>query len=148
MSEAGAKPQRRRPTLDDVLHTLRVHLPELREHYGVRTLGVFGSYVRGEQRPWSDLDLLGEFDACPLTIIQVEEGDVTCRTCGGVMESRVTDLPFKVGDSSIVIVKGLPVMQCLYCHEYVLTDVVMVDVERILAAVDESAELKVVRYAA
>ena len=71
MSEARAKPQRRRPTLDDVLRTLRVHLPELREHYGVRTLGVFGSYVRGEQRPRSDLDLLVEFDTRPLTLIQV-----------------------------------------------------------------------------
>jgi predicted nucleotidyltransferase len=48
-----------------VLRTLRVHLPELREHYGVRTLGVFGSYVRGEQRPRSDLDLLVEFDQAP-----------------------------------------------------------------------------------
>jgi uncharacterized protein len=65
MSEARAKPQRQRPTLDDVLRTLRVHLPELREHYGVRTLGVFGSYVRGEQRPRSDLDLLVEFDQAP-----------------------------------------------------------------------------------
>jgi YgiT-type zinc finger domain-containing protein len=64
------------------------------------------------------------------------------------MGNRVTDLPFKVGDSSIVIVKGLPVMQCPYCHEYVLADVVMLDVEQILAAVDGSAELKVVRYAA
>ena len=71
MSEARARPQRQRPTLDDVLRTLRVHLPELREHYGVRTLGVFGSYVRGEQRPRSDLDLLVEFDARPLTLIQV-----------------------------------------------------------------------------
>jgi len=71
MSEARAKPQRRRPTLDDVLRTLRVHLPELREQYGVRTLGVFGSYVRGEQRPRSDLDLLVAFDARPLTLIHV-----------------------------------------------------------------------------
>jgi uncharacterized protein len=65
VSEARAKPQRQRPTLDDVLRTLRVHLPELREHYGVRTLGVFGSYVRGEQRQRSDLDLLVEFEQAP-----------------------------------------------------------------------------------
>jgi hypothetical protein len=71
MREARVEPQRQRPTLDDVLRTLRVHLPKLREHYGVRTLGVFGSYVRGEQRPRSDLDLLVEFDARPLTLIQV-----------------------------------------------------------------------------
>jgi predicted nucleotidyltransferase len=71
MREARAKPQRQRPTLDDVLRTLRLHLPELRERHGVRTLGVFGSYARGEQRPRSDLDLLVEFDARPLTLIQV-----------------------------------------------------------------------------
>jgi uncharacterized protein len=71
MREARAKRQRQRPTLDDVLRTLRAHLPALREDYGVRTLGVFGSYVRGEQRPRSDLDPLVEFDARPLTLIQV-----------------------------------------------------------------------------
>jgi predicted nucleotidyltransferase len=65
MSKARANPQPQRPTLDDILFTLRVHLPELREQYGVRTLGVFGSYVRGEQRPRSDLDLLVEFDQAP-----------------------------------------------------------------------------------
>jgi predicted nucleotidyltransferase len=71
MSEARAKPQRQRPTPDDILRTLRVRLPELQERYGVRTLGMFGSYVRGEQRPQSDVDLLVEFDERPLTLIQV-----------------------------------------------------------------------------
>jgi uncharacterized protein len=71
MSEANAKSQRQRPTLDDVLRTLRVHLPELRERYGVLTLGVFGSYVRREQKPRSDLDLLVEFDQRRLTFIQI-----------------------------------------------------------------------------
>jgi hypothetical protein len=28
----------------------------------VRIVGIFGSYVRGEQRAKSDIDLLGEFD--------------------------------------------------------------------------------------
>jgi predicted nucleotidyltransferase len=71
MREAKARPQRQRPTLEEILFNLRAHLPELREQYGVRTLGIFGSYVRGEQRPHSDLDLLVEFDARPLTLIQV-----------------------------------------------------------------------------
>ena len=38
-----------------------------------------------------------------------------CRVCGGQLESRITDLPFKVGDSSIVILRSLPVLQCRQC---------------------------------
>ncbi|HXF51550.1 MAG TPA: nucleotidyltransferase family protein [Dehalococcoidia bacterium] len=53
------------PTLDEILETLRRHLPELRERYAVKSLGVFGSYVRGEQRKRSDLDVLVEFYEAP-----------------------------------------------------------------------------------
>ena len=43
-------------------------LPDLRARYGVRSLGIFGSYVRGEQGAGSDLDLLVEFDDRPLSL--------------------------------------------------------------------------------
>jgi len=71
-----------------------------------------------------------------------------CRICGGAMEERVTDLPFKIGDTSIVIVRSLPVFQCRQCGETELESVAMSQVDRLLAAVDRSAELEVVRYAA
>ncbi len=51
-----------------LLKQLRSLLPDLRARYGVRSLGIFGSYVRGEQGPHSDLDLLVEFDDCPLSL--------------------------------------------------------------------------------
>jgi predicted nucleotidyltransferase len=51
-----------------LLRQLRSLLPDLRARYGVRSLGVFGSYVRGEQGPHSDLDLLVEFDDRPLSL--------------------------------------------------------------------------------
>lgn len=35
---------------------------ELSNRYGVREIGVFGSYVRGEQTELSDLDVLVELD--------------------------------------------------------------------------------------
>lgn len=73
---------------------------------------------------------------------------MTCRTCGGAMADRVTDLPFKVSDSSIVIVKSLPVIQCTRCHEYVLADPVMNRIEKLLGSADKAAELEVIRYAA
>ena len=44
---------------------LQAHLPELRERFGVRGLWLFGSYLRGEQRKRSDLDVLVEFDRVP-----------------------------------------------------------------------------------
>lgn len=53
------------PTLADIEATLQAHLPDLRERYGVATLGVFGSYARGEQTGTSDLDLLVTFTQTP-----------------------------------------------------------------------------------
>ena len=46
-----------------------------------------------------------------------------CRICGGLLESRVTDLPFKIGDSSIVILRSLPVLQCRQCGDTELEQV-------------------------
>ncbi len=51
--------------LDKIQQTLRYHLPELRKRYAIRSLGIFGSYVRGEQRKRSDLDILVEFEIAP-----------------------------------------------------------------------------------
>jgi predicted nucleotidyltransferase len=59
------KASRKQPSLEEIRQVLRAHLPELRERYGVRSLGIFGSYVRGEQRRRSDLDVLVEFDRAP-----------------------------------------------------------------------------------
>jgi YgiT-type zinc finger domain-containing protein len=71
-----------------------------------------------------------------------------CRVCSGTMEERTTELPFKIGDTSIVIVRALPVLQCRQCGEVELENSAMARVDRLLAGVDRSAELEVVRYAA
>jgi predicted nucleotidyltransferase len=49
-------------TVDMIRARLRAMLPELRQRYPIASLGLFGSWVRGEQRPDSDLDVLVEFD--------------------------------------------------------------------------------------
>jgi len=71
-----------------------------------------------------------------------------CHVCGTTMEQIVTDLPFKTSDSTIVIIKGLPVVQCARCPEYLLEDGVMARIDKILEKIDTSAELEIVRYAA
>ena len=55
-------PERR---LDEYLSKLRQHRPELEARFGVRSLGVFGSHVRNEDRQGSDLDVLVSFEKTP-----------------------------------------------------------------------------------
>jgi hypothetical protein len=53
-----------------------------------------------------------------------------------------------MGDFSIVILKSLPVLQCRQCGETELEQTIMSRVDQLLAAVDASAELEIIRYAA
>ena len=71
-----------------------------------------------------------------------------CHICGGEFDRTVTDLPFRTGGTTIVIVKGVPALECENCSEFSLPDDVMARVDQLLARVDEAAELEVVRYAA
>lgn len=48
-------------TKQDILNALHQNQSRLRA-LGVSRIGLFGSFVRGEQRPESDIDLLVEFE--------------------------------------------------------------------------------------
>ncbi len=54
-------------TLDEYKHILEEQKSYLADKYGVKIIGIFGSYVRGEQRPDSDLDILIDLER-PLKI--------------------------------------------------------------------------------
>jgi predicted nucleotidyltransferase len=62
------------PELPHILSKLRQLVPLLSAQYNVQTLGVFGSYVRQEQRDDSDLDILVTFSEIPslLKFIELE----------------------------------------------------------------------------
>ena len=66
--------------LNSITVTLRQHLSSLAERYGVKSLGVFGSYIHRQQRPESDIDLLVGFDE-PLGLLKFIE-----------LENYLTDL--------------------------------------------------------
>ncbi|MDO9326646.1 MAG: nucleotidyltransferase family protein [Methanoregula sp.] len=59
---SSSSPSQNMRSFDEIRQDLRSYLPELRERYGVTYLGIFGSYVRGEQKKTSDVDILVEFD--------------------------------------------------------------------------------------
>jgi predicted nucleotidyltransferase len=58
----------------DLRDILRRQLPLLARRYHVASLGLFGSYVRHENRPDSDLDVLVTFTETPslLRLIELE----------------------------------------------------------------------------
>lgn len=49
-------------TLEEINSILAGKMPELRAHYGVSELGIFGSCARSEQTASSDVDLLVSFE--------------------------------------------------------------------------------------
>jgi predicted nucleotidyltransferase len=49
------------PETEHYREQLRAMLPELADRFGVAELGLFGSRVRGDHRPDSDLDVLVTF---------------------------------------------------------------------------------------
>ena len=48
-------------TVESILGALAEHREQIRS-FGVRRIGVFGSFVRGEEREESDIDILIEFE--------------------------------------------------------------------------------------
>ncbi|MDI6719447.1 MAG: nucleotidyltransferase family protein [Methanomicrobiales archaeon] len=49
-------------TLPEIMKIIRDHEDTLRRRYKVKRIGLFGSYVRGETHPGSDVDVIVEFD--------------------------------------------------------------------------------------
>ena len=48
--------------LEEIREILARHREELKERFRVKEIGIFGSYVRGEEKEGSDLDVLVEFE--------------------------------------------------------------------------------------
>lgn len=57
-------------SLDEIKNILDKHREELKGKYKITEIGVFGSYVRGEQRNRSDVDLLAQFGE-PISLLEL-----------------------------------------------------------------------------
>ena len=56
-------------TIQEIKAILNESLPSIRQEFGVATIELFGSYVRGEQTEESDIDILITFDK-PIGLIR------------------------------------------------------------------------------
>jgi predicted nucleotidyltransferase len=77
----------------DYANLIKKHLPELSKQFSVKSLGIFGSYVHGQQREDSDLDVLVTFDEVPslFKFIDLEDrlGELTGVQIDLVMEDSL-----------------------------------------------------------
>ena len=48
--------------LEEIKELIKKNKDKLREQYGLKEIGIFGSYVRGEQGEESDIDILIELE--------------------------------------------------------------------------------------
>ena len=62
-------------TLDEIREIIKGHREVLAQKYGVEVVGAFGSYVRGEERADSDLDLLAEY-LRPISLLEVVGAEI------------------------------------------------------------------------
>ena len=103
-------------TIEQIKKTLIERKEELKRDYQVKDIGIFGSYVRGEQKKKSDVDILVEFDeSSKLSLLDfiglenyltdilgvkvdlVEKGTLKPRIGKHVLEGEVTDMIGEVG---------------------------------------------------
>jgi len=52
-----------------IINKIRENLPIIRDKYKVKTIGLFGSYIRCEQKKRSDVDILVEFKE-PISLLE------------------------------------------------------------------------------
>ncbi len=73
-------------TKKEILKILKEEFPHLKEKFNVKTIGLFGSYARGEQLETSDIDLLVEFEK-PIDFFKlVELEDYLSKMLGAKVE--------------------------------------------------------------
>ena len=56
---------------NDILEIIARHRAQLAAEFGIRSLALFGSVVRDEATPASDVDLLVEFDGRPVGLFHL-----------------------------------------------------------------------------
>lgn len=59
-------------TFEESRNVIKQHKHELEQKFKVKEIGIFGSYVRGEQKKRSDMDILVEFKE-PIGLFQFIE---------------------------------------------------------------------------
>lgn len=94
--------------LEDIRKRLQEHLAVLGEKFEVESMGIFGSYVRREQRSDSDLDVLVTFKK-PIDFFRFIELEDTLSGLLGVQVDLVTKNALKPRLGRRILAEVVPV---------------------------------------
>ena len=78
------------PKAAEFARILQEHKPELEREYGVASLALFGSYVRGEEREDSDLDVLVDLNRPMGLLAFIALGDYLSQLVGKRVDLTTT----------------------------------------------------------
>jgi len=94
-----------------VIEIIRRELPYLMEHFGVKRIGLFGSFARGNPRRGSDVDILVEFER-PIGLKFMEFADyleqvlgrkVDILTPAGIQSIRIKRIAQEIKESMVYV---------------------------------------------
>lgn len=96
---------------DQVIATLRNHRDYLATEFGVRRIGLFGSFASDQAGPSSDIDLVVDFEKPVgfqfLELVDYLEGifdrDVEVLTPAGIENIRLKDVADRIAESIIYV---------------------------------------------
>ncbi len=98
-------------TREDVTRILREHYPYLASEYGVKRLGLFGSYAQGVHTETSDVDIVAEFER-PIGFRFVEFAEyleailgrrVDVLTPAGIQGIRIREIAESIEGSTVYV---------------------------------------------
>ena len=94
--------------LEEIGNLIRAHQEILAQRYGVAVAGIFGSYVRGEARPESDLDLLVEF-LRPVSLLELVGAELYLSEVLGLKVDLVPRRSLRPELREVVLNQAVPV---------------------------------------
>jgi len=98
-------------TREKILNKLREELPFLEQEFGVRKIGIFGSFAKGNQNRKSDIDIVVEFER-PIGLAfmdlanyleRIFDNKVDILTPEGIKSIRVNTIAEEIKESIIYV---------------------------------------------
>ncbi len=83
-------------TLKEIQHIIKAHKEDIQKRYHVKEIGIFGSYVREENKADSDIDLLVEFSE-PISLFEFIDLEEYIQNLIGIKVDLVSKKGLKPG---------------------------------------------------